>query len=80
MKYAYNGAYREFMGRVFVNGNPVEITDKATMEAISKQPDFVKVEDEKVEETKTQTVLSDECPTCGKVVKRGKFMHQKYCK
>lgn len=80
MKYVYDGAYRSFMGRVFAFGHPVEITDKATMEALDKQPDFRKVEDEKVQEAPPQTVLSDECPKCGKVVKRGKFMHQKHCK
>ncbi len=80
MKYAYNGPYREFMGRVFAYGKPVEINDKATMEAIEKEPDFRKVEDEKVQETETKAVLSDECPKCGKVVKRGKVMHQKWCK
>ena len=80
MKYVYNGEYRSFMGRVFAYGKPVEITDKATMEAIEKQPDFTRVEDEKVEEAAPQAVLSDECPKCGKIVKRGKFMHQKHCK
>ena len=85
MKYVYNDTYTQFMGRVFAFGKPVEITDKATIEALDKNPSFRKVEvieDEKVQETpKTVlSVLSDECPKCGKVVKRGKFMHQKHCK
>ncbi len=36
--------------------------------------------DEEKQETTPKTVLSDECPKCGKIVKRGKVMHQKYCK
>lgn len=75
MKYVYNGTYRSFMGRMFAFGKPVEITDKATLIAIEKEPDFKKVEE--VQET---TVLPDECPKCGKTVKRGKVMHQKWCK
>jgi hypothetical protein len=72
MKYAYIGQYKEFMGRVFAYGKPVEITDRATLEAIEKQPGFQKVEDKEV--------MSDECPKCHKIVKRGKVMHQKWCK
>lgn len=80
MKYIYNGTYTQFMGRMFAFGKPVDVTDKATMEALDKNPDFRKVEDEKVQAPQAKTLLKDECPICGKVVKRGKFMHQKYCK
>ena len=80
MKYVYNGKYTQFMGRMFAFGNPVEVTDRATIQALEKNPDFRKVEDEKKQETAETTVLSDECPKCHKIVKRGKFMHQKYCK
>lgn len=79
MKYAYNGKYTQFMGRVFAFGKPVDITDRATLIALDKNPDFRKVEDEKKQETAQTEVLSDECPKCGKIVKRGKFMHQKHC-
>ena len=73
--------YTQFMGRVFFNGNAVDITDKATLEAIQKRPDFRRLEDEKKAHSPTDKVLMpDECPKCGKVVKRGKFMHQKFCK
>ena len=82
MKFVYSGQYTQFMGRVFAIGKPEEITDRATIMALEKNQEFRKVEvieDEKVQET-PKTVLSDECPKCGKVVKRGKFMHQKHCK
>jgi hypothetical protein len=78
MKFVYSGKYTQFMGRVFAFGKPVDVTDKATIAALEKNAEFRKANEEKIEET-AQTVLSDECPTCGKIVKRGKFMHQKYC-
>ena len=87
MKYVYSGMYTQFMGRVFFNGNAVDITDRATLEAIQKRPDFRRLEDEKKDQAPTEKVLKvlivlmpDECPKCGKVVKRGKFMHQKFCR
>jgi hypothetical protein len=73
MKYVYNGKYTQFMGRQFAYGNPVEITDRATLEAIAKRPDFAPYEAK-------APVLSDECPKCHRIVKRGKFMHQQHCK
>lgn len=66
--------YRHFMGRLFQNYQPVEVTDRATIEALEKNRDFVKVEEEKLEP------LPDVCPKCGRTVKRGKVMHAKYCK
>jgi hypothetical protein len=74
MKFVYEGTYTEFMGRMFAFGREVEVTDRATIAALEKRSDFRKV-DQKTQET----VLADECPTCHKIVKRGKFMHQKYC-
>ena len=72
MKFVYEGTYTEFMGRMFAFGNAVEVTDRATIKALEKRSDFRKVQE-------IQAVLADECPTCHKIVKRGKFMHQKYC-
>lgn len=78
MKFIYQGIYTQFKGRMFAFGQPVEVNDKATIMALEQNPDFRKVTDEKVQET-PKAVLADECPKCGKVVKRGKFMHQKHC-
>lgn len=48
-KFVYTkGPYREFMGYVFANGLPAHIRDRATLEAISKHPDFRR-DDEKVQ-------------------------------
>ena len=80
MKYVYQGMYTCFMGRMFFNGNAVDITDKATLGAIQKRTDFRRVDDEKKDKAPTEKVLiPDECPKCGKIVKRGKFMHAKFC-
>jgi hypothetical protein len=80
VKFIYTaGQYIQKMGRMFAFGQPVEVTDKATIMALEQNPDFKKVTDEKIQDT-PQAVLADECPKCGKIVKRGKFMHQKHCK
>lgn len=78
MKYVYDGEYTQFMGRQFAFRKPVEITDKATLQALEKNPHFRKVKDEEIQEA-PKAVLSDECPKCHRIVKRGKFMHQKHC-
>jgi hypothetical protein len=80
MKFVYQGPYIQIMGRMFAFGKPQEVNDPATISVLEKRSDFKKVEDEKEEKQETQTVLSDECPKCGKIVKRGKFMHQQHCK
>ena len=56
------------------------MSDQATIDALAKHPDFEKAEDEKAIQETPKEVLSDQCPKCGKVVKRGKYMHQKWCK
>ena len=40
MKYVFTGTYTQFMGRMFAFGKPQDITDRATLEAIRKRPDF----------------------------------------
>jgi hypothetical protein len=78
MKYVYEGTYTQFMGRTFAFGKPVEVTDRATIAALERNPQFRKA-DEEIQEA-TKAVLSDECPKCHRIVKRGKVMHQRYCK
>lgn len=78
MKFIYTaGQYTQKLGRMFAFGQPVEVTDKATIMVLEKDPDFKKAESP---QEVAKEVLADECPKCGKVVKRGKFMHQKHCK
>lgn len=76
MKFVYQGIYKEFMGRTFWYGKPTEVSDKATIQALERRADFLKVEEPAVDTPK----IPDVCPKCGKTVKRGKVMHQKYCK
>lgn len=81
MKFIYTaGPYKEFMGRTFAFYKPQEVNDKATIAALETRPDFKKVTDEKAQEQETKALLSDECPKCHRIVKRGKVMHQKWCK
>ena len=40
-QYVYTeGPYREFNGYVFANGKPTTVSDRATLSAIAKRPDF----------------------------------------
>jgi hypothetical protein len=60
MKYELiDGTIREFRGRIFMRGMPLDITDVGTLEAISHSPYFRKVEDEKEQRQETaQEVLN----------------------
>jgi hypothetical protein len=72
-------SYRTFRGYVFMNGNPVTITDKGTLLAIQKEPGFEEVQDEE-KEAPPQVLNPHECPKCGRVFKQGIYLHTKYCK
>jgi len=76
MKFIYLASnYHHFRGQLFAFKKPTEVTDKATIEALQRNPDFMRVD----EENKLEK-LPDVCHKCGKTVKRGKFMHARWCK
>jgi hypothetical protein len=77
-QYIFNGKYREFRGYVFCNGNPVTIKDRGALEAIKKDPSFIKVDP--AQERELIATAEQGCPKCGKVIGRGRTMHVKYCK
>lgn len=81
MRYVFDGQYREFRGYVFAHGNPVTISDGATLEAIKKDSTFREYH-EKVQgqETAEKVLDANACPKCGKVFIRGRAVHIKYCK
>ncbi len=80
MKFTYDGEYREFRGYVFKWGKPTTVNDPATIAAIMKDPTFKEIKDEEAKETPEESPVPDACSKCGRVVKRGKFLHQKHCK
>lgn len=82
MRYVYSGAYREFRGYVFLKGVPVNVTDRGTLELIKKEPDFKEVQDEAQDEAPAapEVLKGKECSVCHKLIPRGWYMHQKYCK
>lgn len=46
MRFIYTaGAYTQFMGRMFAFKRATEVTDKATIAALLKHPDFMRVDD-----------------------------------
>lgn len=77
-QYVYTGKYREFRGYVFANGNPVTIRDRGTLEAISREKDFLKYIPPECESAPTKS--DDECPKCGNVFGRGLTMHIRFCR
>ena len=84
MKFAYTGGpYKEYRGYVFAYGNPTDVADKATIEALSVNPLYRRIEDAMRKEegqAPAEEVKDDACPKCGKIVTRGKHIHVKYCK
>ncbi len=90
MKYVFTGGpYTQFMGRVFSFGQPVEVNDNATLKALEGRRDFARyiekepdhaVRQEAQVEQKEEVVNVDACAKCGKIVKRGRYMHERYCK
>lgn len=84
MKFAYTGGpYKEYRGYVFTYGNPTDVADKATIEALSANPLYRRIDDAVQREERQEAaeeVKDDSCPKCGKVVTRGKHIHVKYCK
>lgn len=82
MKFVYTkGDFAQFRGRTFLWGKPTDITEKATIQALLKNPDYKKVDDEE-KKAAPAPVLIDQyaCPKCGKSVPRGMFMHKRHCR
>lgn len=79
-RYVYKGQYREFRGYQFWNGKPVTITDRGTLEAIKREADF-EVVDESPPVPEVLTLPERfACAKCGKAMRQGRFLHEKYCK
>lgn len=58
MKFKYlGGPYIEFRGVPFVNGQPSNVEDQATIDILSVRIDFKRIDDEKRQETSSSEVL-----------------------
>jgi hypothetical protein len=86
LKYIYTkGKWREYFGYIFFDGKPTDVTDKATLERIKREVDFQPYEEsedgEEAQASDTPTVLKGkECSKCHKIIPRGWYMHQRYCR
>lgn len=85
MKFACTQPYRTFRGYVFVKGNPVDVTDRGTLEIIGRYPEFKRIEDnheEKIEAPAEKVLTaSNACPKCGKALKKkGRHFHIRKCR
>lgn len=82
MRFICTEPYRTFRGYSFVNGNPVTITDRGTLEAIKRISVFKEVKDEEIEAPAETAVLDPlACPKCGKELKaKGRHFHIRLCK
>lgn len=49
MKYVCTEPFRCYRGYAFINGKPVDVTDKGTLDLIDSQPGFKRYEEPKVE-------------------------------
>lgn len=69
-----------------MHGNPVDITDRGTLEAIRRNPEFMEVKDEastvpSIHEETLPPVKVNSCPKCGKELKKqGKHFHVRACR
>ena len=82
-------------GRMCLRGKPFEVNDSYALGVFSTDPQFEKVEEEHHEEERqgpdTAQVLKEagdipfrpkgkECPHCHKLIPKGWYFHQKFCK
>ena len=90
------GPWKEFYGYIFWDGKPTEVTDRATLERLQKEDGFkaVEVEEVPIQPQETQdgevqegqgqasspVLKGKECNKCHKLIPRGWYMHQKWCK
>lgn len=80
MKFVYSGDYAVKDGVTFMFRNPSTVENKATIAKLLKDPLFRRCDEEKAEAPAKTEVLSDVCPKCGRLVKQGKVLHQRWCK
>ena len=90
MQFIYtHGPWREFRGYVFAWGKPTDVKDQATINALSTNPLFKRIEDEiyqapqakAIEAPASPKVLDPHaCPKCGRIVKQGKVLHIRWCR
>ena len=86
MRFVCSENYTQFWGYVFAYGKPTDVIDKATILRCRADKRFKEIPDgeEKIEEGReaqaVQMLDANACPKCGKVVRQGRFMHEKYCK
>jgi hypothetical protein len=77
MRFIYTaGDLQYFDGVEFFGGVPTTVENVATIERLKKNPDFMEV----VERTIEPSEPVSGCPKCGRVIGRGRVMHEKHCK
>ena len=73
-------------GRMCLRGKPFEVTDSYALGVFSTDPQFEKFKentDEKEVQRKdpeTGVLKGKACTHCGKIIHRGWYFHDKYCK
>lgn len=90
MKFIYTaGDYTTRDGVTFLFRNPTTVENRTTIEKLLKDPAFSRYEESRTEPGQTGPVGAEEtititkgasCPKCGRVIRQGMFMHEKYCK
>jgi len=71
-------------GRMCLRGKPFEVEDQYGLSVFSNDPKFELAkeneDEEEVQETAAPEVLGRECYKCHKIIPKGWYMHQKWCK
>ena len=92
MKFIHvGGDIADFDGYTFMFKNPVDVTNQYTIDRLMKNPKFIVVESSDVSFTQlndnlnrimveTKVTASTVCKKCGKQLKQGIYLHEKYCK
>ena len=84
MKFVYDGpGARTFRGYFFWNRNPVEVTDRATLAAIEREPEFRRIDEERQDalQDATKEEKVNGCPKCGRALPtRGAHNHIRFCR
>lgn len=71
-------------GRMCLRGKPFEVVDTYALGVFSTDPQFEEVkenaDEEEIKEAAPQVLKGKACTKCGKLIHKGWYMHDKWCK
>lgn len=81
MKFIHHlgGDIADIDGNTFIFKNPVDITNRSTLQKLLKHPEF-QVVDNGTSKKEVTVPKGKPCGKCGKFFERGLYLHEKYCR